>query len=47
VLQTIDLDGGCFACALGGSDKRTLFLTVAECGIEQIPEFARAGPDRS
>jgi sugar lactone lactonase YvrE len=26
VLQTIDLDRGCFACALGGSDRRTLFL---------------------
>jgi sugar lactone lactonase YvrE len=30
VLQTIDLDRGCFACALGGDDRRTLFLTVAE-----------------
>jgi sugar lactone lactonase YvrE len=28
VLQTIDLDRGCFACALGGADKKTLFLTV-------------------
>jgi sugar lactone lactonase YvrE len=26
VLQTIDLDRGCFACMLGGSDGRTLFL---------------------
>jgi sugar lactone lactonase YvrE len=30
VLQTIDLDRGCFACALGGVDKRTLFLMAAE-----------------
>jgi sugar lactone lactonase YvrE len=30
VLQTIDLDRGCFACMLGGEDRRTLFLTVAE-----------------
>jgi len=30
VLQTIDLDRGCFACALGGDDRQTLFLTVAE-----------------
>lgn len=30
VLQTIDLDRGCFACALGGEDGRTLFLTAAE-----------------
>jgi sugar lactone lactonase YvrE len=28
VLQTIDLDRGCFACALGGADKATLFLTA-------------------
>jgi sugar lactone lactonase YvrE len=26
VLQTIQLDRGCFACALGGPDKRTLFM---------------------
>jgi sugar lactone lactonase YvrE len=26
VLQTIELDRGCFACALGGADRRTLFL---------------------
>lgn len=26
VLQTIHLDRGCFACMLGGADKRTLFL---------------------
>jgi sugar lactone lactonase YvrE len=25
-LQTIELDRGCFACALGGPDRRTLFL---------------------
>lgn len=26
VLQTIELDRGCFACALGGPDERTLFM---------------------
>jgi sugar lactone lactonase YvrE len=26
VLQTIQLDRGCFACALGGPDRRTLFM---------------------
>jgi sugar lactone lactonase YvrE len=26
VLQTIELDRGCFACALGGPDRRTLFM---------------------
>lgn len=30
VLQTIELDRGCFACALGGIDERTLFMMVAE-----------------
>jgi sugar lactone lactonase YvrE len=30
VLQTIDLDRGCFACTLGGADKRTLFLVATE-----------------
>jgi sugar lactone lactonase YvrE len=32
VLQTIDLDRGCFACALGGADKRTLFMIANEWG---------------
>jgi sugar lactone lactonase YvrE len=30
VLQTVDLDRGCFACALGGTDRRTLFLIATE-----------------
>jgi len=30
VLQTINLDRGCFACMLGGAGKRTLFLVAAE-----------------
>ncbi len=30
VLQTINLDRGCFACMLGGADKRTLFMMAAE-----------------
>src|SRR5262252_1349895 len=43
VLQTIELDRGCFACALGGTNDRTLFLVVAEWhGMERIPEVARA-----
>ena len=32
VLQTIDLDRGCFACMLGGVDNRTLFMMAAEWG---------------
>jgi sugar lactone lactonase YvrE len=30
VLQTLDLDRGCFACTLGGVDGSTLFLMAAE-----------------
>jgi len=32
VLQTIQLDRGCFACALGGEDGMTLFMMAAEWG---------------
>jgi sugar lactone lactonase YvrE len=43
VLQTINLDRGCFACMLGGMDDRTLFLIANEWrGMEKIPEVARA-----
>jgi sugar lactone lactonase YvrE len=30
VLQTIKVDRGCFACMLGGPDKKTLFIMAAE-----------------
>jgi sugar lactone lactonase YvrE len=30
VLQTIELDRGCFACALGGADRSTLFMVAQE-----------------
>lgn len=37
VLQTIDLDHGCFACMLGGPDGRTLFMLAAEWrGFEEL-----------
>jgi sugar lactone lactonase YvrE len=36
VLQTIDLDLGCFACVLGGVDGRTLFVTAAEWPLPQM-----------
>ncbi|HEV2460577.1 MAG TPA: SMP-30/gluconolactonase/LRE family protein [Ktedonobacterales bacterium] len=29
-LQTVELDRGCFACTLGGTDQRTLFIVAAE-----------------
>jgi sugar lactone lactonase YvrE len=42
VLQTIDFDRGCFACALGGPDRRTLFVTAAEWRPD-LPELVPAG----
>jgi hypothetical protein len=30
VLQAIDLDRGCFACALGGPDRMTLYMIAME-----------------
>src|SRR5438132_1452443 len=30
VLQTVELDRGCFACTLGGADRSTLFMMATE-----------------
>lgn len=30
VLQTVNVDRGCFACMLGGADRKTLFIMAAE-----------------
>ena len=44
VLQTIDLDRGCFACMLGGADRRTLFLVAREWrGLGGTTDEARTG----
>ena len=44
VLQTINLDRGCFACMLGGPDKKTMFLMAAEWrGVEKMAGGARTG----
>ena len=44
VLQTIDLDRGCFACMLGGVDRRTLFMVAQEWGgMESTAEGERTG----
>jgi sugar lactone lactonase YvrE len=40
VLQTIELDRGCFACMLGGADRRTLFLMANE-----LPDLANPAGD--
>src|SRR5262249_3183622 len=43
VLQTIHLDRGCFACTLGGPNRKTLFMIATEWrGMERIEEVARA-----
>ena len=44
VLQTIDLDRGCFACALGGPDRRTLFMMATRWnGPARMFEEPRTG----
>ena len=44
VLQTIELDRGCFACALGGSAGRTLFMVATEwSGTSRMGEGERTG----
>ena len=44
VLQTIDLDRGCFACMLGGPDGKTLFMVAREWrGMESVTEEGRTG----
>ena len=43
VLQTVEVDRGCFACMLGGAGKRTLFIVATEWrGMEKIVEVAQA-----
>ncbi|MGZ4591165.1 MAG: SMP-30/gluconolactonase/LRE family protein [Actinomycetes bacterium] len=44
VLQTIDLDRGCFACMLGGVDDATLFMMAAQwLGPANAADGARTG----
>ena len=44
VLQTVELDRGCFACMLGGTDGNTLFLVVREWhGFEHMADGAGTG----
>lgn len=44
ILQVIDLDRGCFACVLGGPERRTLFMAVNEwSGPENMGTGARMG----
>jgi sugar lactone lactonase YvrE len=44
VLQTIELDRGCFACMLGGVDRRTLFMVATEwTGTANMAKGPRTG----
>jgi sugar lactone lactonase YvrE len=44
VLQTIHLDRGCFACMLGGADRRTLFMIATEWhGTAGMADGSRTG----
>jgi sugar lactone lactonase YvrE len=43
VLQTVTVDRGCFACMLGGADKKTLFIIATEWrGMDKITEVVQA-----
>ena len=43
VLQTVTVDRGCFACMLGGAEKKTLFIMANEWrGMDNIAEVAQA-----
>lgn len=44
VLQTVDLDRGCFACMLGGKDGKTLYIMAAEWpGMDKMVGAPRTG----
>jgi sugar lactone lactonase YvrE len=44
VLQTIQLDRGCFSCALGGTDRATLFMAATQwLGTERMADTSRTG----
>jgi sugar lactone lactonase YvrE len=44
VLQAVELDRGCFACALGGADRSTLFMMAQEwSGPENMLQGPRTG----
>jgi sugar lactone lactonase YvrE len=43
VLDRIELERACFACMLGGEDRKTLFMMVAEWpGIERMEAMFRS-----
>jgi sugar lactone lactonase YvrE len=46
VLDTVELDRGGFACALGGADRRTLFIATAEWRGMDVPGLVTPGSGR-
>jgi sugar lactone lactonase YvrE len=47
VLQTVTVDRGCFACTLGGADRKTLFIVATEWrGMEKMAEVAQSRTGR-
>ncbi len=43
IIDTVDLDQPCLACALGGEDGRTLFLVTADSSTHQVASASRTG----
>jgi sugar lactone lactonase YvrE len=44
MLQAIELDRGCFSCALGGANRKTLFMVATEWhGPNQMMKGPRTG----
>ena len=44
VLQVINLDRGCFACILGGADRKTLFMMATEWhGVSKMSDGGQTG----
>ncbi|HJQ05304.1 MAG TPA: SMP-30/gluconolactonase/LRE family protein [Nocardioides sp.] len=44
ILETVELDRGAFACMLGGTDGRTLFIAAAEWhGMDALGDGSRTG----
>jgi len=44
VLSAIQLDRGCFSCALGGENRTTLFMVTTQWhGTEHLTDGARTG----
>lgn len=44
VLQTVELERGCFACVLGGAERRTLFMVAKEWrGPQHMTDGPRTG----